>query len=73
VALPLDTIKTVTQATDRKPGMRIPGLIETCRNLLQEGGPARLFRGWLAAFGRGIPGAAIMLTTHAKVMQFLEE
>lgn len=72
VALPLDTTKTVIQGTDRKAGVSVPGVIATMSRLVREGGIGRLYFGWPAALGRGVPGAAIIFVTHAQVSRALE-
>ncbi|CAM9880636.1 unnamed protein product, partial [Hapterophycus canaliculatus] len=56
--------KTVIQATDSKRGEAIPGAVSTFSRLFRDGGLRTLYMGWPVAFGRGIPGAAIMLATH---------
>ncbi|CAM9670951.1 unnamed protein product [Ectocarpus fasciculatus] len=71
VALPLDMTKTVIQAAGRKRGEVIPGAVATLSRLFREGGLRNLYMGWPVAFGRGIPGAAIMLATHTFASQKL--
>ncbi|CAM9775217.1 unnamed protein product [Ectocarpus sp. 12 AP-2014] len=71
VALPLDMTKTVIQAAGRKRGEVIPGGVATLSRLFRQGGLRNLYMGWPVAFGRGIPGAAIMLATHTFASQKL--
>ncbi|CBJ31330.1 conserved unknown protein [Ectocarpus siliculosus] len=73
VALPLDMTKTVIQAAGRKRGEVIPGGVATLSRLFREGGLRNLYMGWPVAFGRGIPGAAIMLATHTFASQKLAD
>lgn len=66
-ALPLDTVKTVAQMreSDGKTVARVAG------ELMREGGLSRFFRGWQAAFVRGIPGASVTISVHSFAMQWL--
>lgn len=74
VGLPLDTVKTVIQATERNRGAPpVPGVMATMTRLVREGGIRRLYVGWPAALGRGIPGAAVLLATHSRVSRALSE
>eukprot|EP00752_Nemacystus_decipiens_P004253 g3884.t1 len=73
VALPLDMTKTVIQAAERKRGEALPGATATLSRLFRDGGLRTLYMGWPVAFGRGIPGAAIMLATHTIVSRKLAE
>ncbi|KAH7482435.1 hypothetical protein PRIC1_006821 [Phytophthora ramorum] len=71
VALPFDTIKSLIQA-DGKEG-KYTGLVSATTRLVREGGVKQLFRGWQAAFSRGIPSAAITFWTFERANKLLDE
>lgn len=73
VALPLDMTKTVVQAFERKRGAAAPGGLSTLSRLFKDGGLRTMYMGWPVAFARGIPGAAIMLSTYTLASQKLAE
>lgn len=64
--------KTIIQAAEPKDGESVPGAVATVARVFREGGLRRFYMGWPVAFGRGIPGAAIMLATHTYVWRALE-
>lgn len=66
VALPFDTLKSVVQ-TQKGSGSATSAM----RALWREGGISRLYRGATVAFGRGIPGAAVVFGTYGMIMQHL--
>ena len=64
--------KTIIQAAEPKKGESVPGAVATVARVFREGGVRRFYMGWPVAFGRGIPGAAIMLATHTYVWRALD-
>jgi hypothetical protein len=68
IALPLDSLKTNIQSQSFPAGVWRGRLLleslELSRLLVRERGLRYLFRGASVAFGRGIPSAAITLTTY---------
>jgi solute carrier family 25 carnitine/acylcarnitine transporter 20/29 len=68
VALPVDTVKSVYQIQEQKTS-----LLTVTRKLIAEKGLFYLFRAWPVAFGRGIPGAAVTLTTYDMAYQYLNK
>lgn len=71
VALPFDTLKSLIQA-DGRAG-KYTGLVASTRHLVREYGVSHLFRGWQAAFSRGIPSAAITFWTFERASRYLNE
>lgn len=71
VALPFDTIKSLIQV-DGQQG-KYTGLVSATSRLVREHGAAHLFRGWQAAFSRGIPSAAITFWTFDRATKYLNE
>lgn len=71
VALPFDTLKSLIQA-DGRAG-KYTGLVASARTLVREHGARHLFRGWQAAFSRGVPSAAITFWTFEKASTYLNE
>lgn len=59
-ALPVDTVKSVVQS----PGNEGRSIRSVLAEMYRTGGTPRFFRGWQAAFVRGIPGATSTLVTH---------
>ncbi|DAZ94474.1 TPA: hypothetical protein N0F65_003510 [Lagenidium giganteum] len=57
IALPFDTVKSLIQVNGRNG--EYTGLVRGVSSLIRDHGVSHLFRGWQAAFSRGIPGAAI--------------
>jgi Mitochondrial carrier protein len=74
-ALPLDTIKTWVQSSDvtAKP----LSASKTIQTIYNEHGLIelfiRLFRGWQVAYIRGIPSAAITMTTYSLVYRYVSD
>jgi solute carrier family 25 carnitine/acylcarnitine transporter 20/29 len=66
-AFPVDTIKTVMESSSKSSPKMYPTIIQ----LLKEGGINRLYRGWSIAIARGIPSAAVTLTTYDYCIEFL--
>lgn len=73
VALPFDTIKSLIQVSSGDSNSKYNNLLSTTRALVKEEGVGQLFRGWQAAFSRGIPGAAITFWTFDKTTKLLNE
>jgi solute carrier family 25 carnitine/acylcarnitine transporter 20/29 len=71
VALPFDTLKSLIQA-DGRAG-KYTGLVASTRLLVREHGASHLFRGWQAAFSRGVPSAAITFWTFERASKYLDE
>lgn len=59
-ALPVDTVKSMVQS----PGQEGKSLLRVVGDMYSSGGMPRFFRGWQAAFVRGIPGATSTLVTY---------
>lgn len=68
VALPFDTIKTLMQVDGRNS----QSFYQTTRLFVETYGYKQLFRGWQAAFSRGIPGAAITFSTYQLVQDSMQ-
>jgi solute carrier family 25 carnitine/acylcarnitine transporter 20/29 len=81
VALPVDTIKTVVEAeavnAEKTLRLHTTGTLNlissVTRQLWNEGGIRRLYRAWPVAFGRGLPSAAITLTTFDICTEYLSK
>uniref|UniRef100_K3XCD0 Mitochondrial carrier protein n=1 Tax=Globisporangium ultimum (strain ATCC 200006 / CBS 805.95 / DAOM BR144) TaxID=431595 RepID=K3XCD0_GLOUD len=71
IALPFDTIKSLIQVDGTK-GQYI-GLVSSTTRLVREHGVSHLFRGWQAAFSRGIPSAAITFWAFDRTSTYLDE
>jgi solute carrier family 25 (mitochondrial carnitine/acylcarnitine transporter), member 20/29 len=70
VALPIDTVKTIFESSCAKKG--IISQSQEAYNIIKEGGGmVTLFRAWPVAIGRGIPSAAVTLTTFDVVSEWL--
>jgi solute carrier family 25 carnitine/acylcarnitine transporter 20/29 len=70
IALPFDTVKSLIQVdVDGK----YCNLSAATRVLLKENGIGGLFRGWQAAFSRGIPGAAVTFWAFENSTKYLEQ
>jgi solute carrier family 25 carnitine/acylcarnitine transporter 20/29 len=68
-ALPIDTIKTVIEANiDR---FNASNTLTIIKNMYDEGGILRFYRGWIFAFGRGIPAASITLTVYDSMSEYI--
>ncbi|CAN0507881.1 unnamed protein product, partial [Phaeothamnion confervicola] len=70
VALPFDGVKTVMQTAEGAAAG--DSTLAAAARMLRDGGVAALYRGWPVALGRGIPGAALTLTTYDYVMRWLD-
>eukprot|EP00475_Leptophrys_vorax_P039629 TRINITY_DN7186_c0_g1_i1.p1 TRINITY_DN7186_c0_g1~~TRINITY_DN7186_c0_g1_i1.p1 ORF type:complete len:298 (+),score=44.52 TRINITY_DN7186_c0_g1_i1:25-894(+) len=68
VALPVDTVKSVYQIQENRKSV-----LAVARQLISERGLFYLFRAWPVAFGRGIPGAAVTLTSYDFALQYLNK
>jgi len=68
-AFPVDTIKTVMESSSKSSPKMYPTIIQ----LLKEGGINRLYRGWSIAIARGIPSAAVTLTTYDYCIDILND
>ena len=66
-AFPVDTIKTVMESSNNSS----PNMYQTTLKLMKDGGIGRLYRGWSIAIARGIPSAAVTLTTYDYCIDFL--
>lgn len=71
VALPFDTLKSLIQADGRQG--KYTGLLTAARTLVHEHGASHLFRGWQAAFSRGVPSAAITFWAFERASKYLDE
>ncbi|TYZ57699.1 hypothetical protein PybrP1_009724 [[Pythium] brassicae (nom. inval.)] len=71
VALPFDTVKSLIQVDGTRG--EYTGLVTGASRLVREHGASHLFRGWQAAFSRGVPGAAITFWAFDRTTQLLEE
>ena len=69
VGLPIDTIKANIEASP--PSTTWNQLYLQQRQWIQQRGIGHLFRAWPVAFGRGIPSAAVTLTTFDLVSEAL--
>lgn len=67
-AFPVDTIKTVMESSSE-----VPTMYDTTIKLFKQGGISRFYRGWSIAIARGIPSAAVTLTTYDYCVDFLTE
>ena len=70
VALPVDTIKTLYESANISGGLACQSRW-LLRTINEGGGLSMLFRAWPVAMGRGIPSAAITLTTFDIVSEWL--
>lgn len=70
VALPFDTVKSLIQVDGTRG--EYTGLVTGTARLVREHGVSHLFRGWQAAFSRGIPGAAITFWAFDRTTKLLE-
>lgn len=74
VGLPIDALKSVVQAKAPEPGEFPPGTLQTAwRTTVGREGFAALFRGSSVAFSRGVPSAAITITTFNRAMEFIDD
>ena len=69
IALPFDTVKTLVQVDYTG---RYSGFLECAKSIVRNEGVGRLFRGWQAAFSRGIPGAAVTFWAYNSCNVYLE-
>ena len=71
-ALPIDTIKTILESTEyEKSKSNQISIVRNIKEVYQKFGLAYLYRSWPVALGRGLPGAAITLTTYDTIMEYL--
>lgn len=70
VALPFDTVKSLIQVDGTRG--EYTGLVAGASRLVREHGVSHLFRGWQAAFSRGIPGAAITFWAFDRTTKLLD-
>jgi len=70
VAVPLDCVKNVLQVA---PPGQYAGVWDCATRLVQAEGVGRLFRGTAAAFGRGAPSAAITLSVHGSLSEWMHQ
>lgn len=71
IALPFDTVKSLIQVDGTRGAYT--GLIDSTSRLVREHGVSHLFRGWQAAFSRGIPGAAITFWAFDRTSRYLND
>ena len=70
VALPIDTVKTIFESSCVTKGI-LNQSREAYNLVIEGGGIVTLFRAWPVAIGRGIPSAAVTLTTFDVVSEWL--
>lgn len=71
IALPFDTVKSLIQVDGTRGNYT--GLVASTTRLVREHGMSHLFRGWQAAFSRGIPGAAITFWAFDRTSRYLND
>jgi hypothetical protein len=71
-ALPVDTMKTLIEHSSTV-AIGLPALGRHMYVIISDGGIIRLFRAWPVAFGRGIPAAAVTLTSYDLISEYLVE
>jgi solute carrier family 25 (mitochondrial carnitine/acylcarnitine transporter), member 20/29 len=71
--LPLDTMKSMIQSADLTTQPRLREILSSFRLLSTRDLFRRLYVSWPIAFARGIPGAAITLTTYDLASQKIRE
>jgi solute carrier family 25 carnitine/acylcarnitine transporter 20/29 len=69
VALPIDTIKANIEASPGRTSWN--RLVAEQLRMVSDRGVGHLFRAWPVAFGRGIPSAAVTLTTFDVMTEWL--
>jgi solute carrier family 25 (mitochondrial carnitine/acylcarnitine transporter), member 20/29 len=69
--LPFDNIKTVMEADSSRPHMHA-SFLSTSRRLYSEGGLIRFYQSLPVALARGIPSAAVTLTTFEYIVKCLD-
>ena len=67
VALPFDTIKTITQVENSGTS----SFYSSAKAFYRENGIKAFYRGWQAAFSRGIPSAAITFWVYSSTLKAL--
>jgi len=73
-ALPVDSLKTLVESKRLlSESSKKSSIIETVLSIYKEFGLYHLYRSWPVALARGIPGAAITLTTYDAILDFLDE
>jgi hypothetical protein len=70
VALPLDTVKAWVQNGSASSGRE--AIVHSISQIGPVGTATRLLRGWQVAFGRGMPAAAVTMTTYEGVSNYLD-
>lgn len=71
VALPLDTVKTWVQNGSASSGK--DAILHSLSQSGVLGTATRLLRGWQVAFGRGMPAAAVTMTTYEGASNYLDQ
>ena len=73
-ALPVDTLKTLVESRGHNDGVeKNSSLLNHIRRIYNEvGGLRYLYRSWPVALGRGIPGAAVTLTTYDILEEYFQ-
>lgn len=72
MVFPIDTVKSVIQA-DRLHNPQYNGVIDCCKQLYQEGGMPRFFRGISPSLIRAFPANAITFVAFETCMSFLNK
>jgi solute carrier family 25 carnitine/acylcarnitine transporter 20/29 len=72
VVFPVDTVKSVIQA-DRLDRPQYKGVLDCCRQLYKEGGPARFYRGISPSLIRAFPANAITFVAFETCLSFLDQ
>jgi solute carrier family 25 carnitine/acylcarnitine transporter 20/29 len=71
VALPLDAVKTWVQNGSASSGRE--AILDSMSQFGALRTATRLLRGWQVAFGRGMPAAAVTMTTYEGVSNYLDQ
>jgi hypothetical protein len=71
--LPLDTLKSMIQSAELSTQPRLSHILKSLQLLSGPGIFRRLYVSWPIAFARGVPGAAITLTTYDIASQKIRE
>jgi solute carrier family 25 (mitochondrial carnitine/acylcarnitine transporter), member 20/29 len=70
VALPLDSVKVILEASPRVESS-LSGQLSLICKVVSERGVLSLFHAWPVAIGRGVPSAAVTLTTYDLISEWL--
>ena len=73
LALPVDTVKTIFESSVNMNKSFALQCSDVYKSILERGGWKSLYRAWPVAIGRGIPSAAVTLTTFDIVSEYLTE